>query len=596
MDTQFSGNDELPLEAEKIQQLERTFSGLEPFQLQWVSGYAAGLAVSSSHLAAAEQSSAPVLKILYGSQTGNGEAVVKWLESQARDQGCQVVSSNLADYKSAGLKQERLLAFVVSTHGEGDPPDDAELFHEFLLSVKAPQLTELQYSVLALGDSSYINFCKTGREIDSRLAELGGERLLPMVECDYDYKEKSRLWGDSVIAKLPDQSESTSKVSHLRAIVPSQEYDRQRPYTAEILVNQKITGVESSKDVRHIELSLQDAGLRYEPGDSLAVVTENPPRLVRQILSELAIAKEALVSVKEERMPIVDALAAKLEITALSPDVVQAWCGHSDSAALRELLGDDPEAHALLAEYLTTHQLIDMLRLNPAIVDAQVFVDGLRSLHPRLYSIASSHAANPDEVHLAVAAVRYKAYGSDHWGAASTHLTDRLGEGDRVSVYVEPNTRFRLPSDNDVGIIMICAGTGVAPFRAFVEDRVERRASGKNWLFFGDRNFSSDFLYQLEWQRCLKRGQLDRLDLAFSRDQPNKIYVQDRIRQQGEELYSWITGGAHIYVCGDASQMAAAVDEALVEVLSKYGGETNMQSLERLKEMRRTRRFQRDVY
>jgi sulfite reductase (NADPH) flavoprotein alpha-component len=325
-------------------------------------------------------------------------------------------------------------------------------------------------------------------------------------------------------------------------------------------------------------------------------VVENPPQLVSQFLDALELDGDAAVTVESESMRLADALATKLEITAPSLGVLRAWSEHSDSDVLRSLLDGEPDSQARLSEYLETHQIIDVLRQNPANVDAQSFVDSLRKLSPRSYSIASSQAENPDEVHLTVAPVRYESFGSEHWGAASTQLADRLAEGDAVSVYVEPNPRFRLPADDSTSIIMIGPGTGIAPFRAFVEERAARAATGKNWLFFGDRNFSSDFLYQLEWQRNLKQGKLERLDVAFSRDQEEKIYVQDRILQNGADVHAWIESGAHIYVCGDAKRMAGDVDAALVDVLVNHGGVTELQAQSRLKELRRAGRYQRDVY
>lgn len=599
METQLTGNDAVQLDAGQVRKLDNALAGLASFQLQWVSGYVAGLATTSGHLSSVEQATVYSFKILYGSQTGNGERLSKSLERRLREQGFQVTSSSLADYKPANIGRENMLALVISTHGEGEPPDDAELFHEYLMSSKAPKLGGLRFMVLALGDSSYINFCKTGREFDARLAELGGERFLPLTECDLDYQDEVRSWGDLIIGKIPELPDIATTLPNLRAVEPLDSvarYDKQHPFLAEVLVNQKLTGSCSSKDVRHIELSVEGSDMCYEPGDSLAVVVDNPQHLIRQILHELSIEAGTQVTVQGKRMRIADALATKLEITALGPSIIEAWARHSDSSALRELSVDLSGSDAKLSGYLETHQLIDMLRMNPANVDAQTLANSLRKLNPRLYSIASSQAANPGEVHLTVAPVRYQAFGSDHWGAASTQLTDRLAEGDHVSVYIEANSRFRLPPDDDAAIIMIGSGTGVAPFRAFIEERAERQAGGKNWLFFGERNFSSDFLYQLEWQRFLQRGQLDRLDVAFSRDQAEKIYVQDRIQQSAKDLHSWIADGAYIYVCGDARLMAVAVDNALIKLLSDHGGETEHQAQLRLKEMRRSRRYQRDVY
>lgn len=588
----------LPLDGGQSDRLERALTGLTPDQLQWVSGYAAGLAAAArsaapAGLPAAGTDSADTLTILYGSQTGNGQGIAERLAARAREKGFGVSVQSLADYKPSQLKRERLLSFVVSTHGEGDPPDDAELFREFLLSKKAPKLTGTRYSVLALGDSSYINFCQTGREFDQRLAELGAERLQPLVECDVDYEDAARQWIGDLLAQVPDLISASAPVPQLRAVAALPRYDKQHPFPAEVLVNQKITGRHSTKDVRHIELSLEGSGLHYEPGDALAVIVRNPPALVDQLMDALGLDGATPVELAGAKLELATALTEKLEITATNTGFLKAWAGHGAGELAAVLQSGDKLA---LAELIETYQVIDIVKRFPAAVDAQGLVSSLRKLSARSYSIASSQRANPDEVHLTVAAVRYGAFGFEHWGAASTHLADRLGEGDRVSVYVEPNTRFHLPVDDTADIVMIGPGTGVAPFRAFVEEREERGAAGRNWLFFGDRSFGSDFLYQLEWQRHLKSGTLARLDLAFSRDQAAKIYVQDRIREQGRELYAWISGGASIYVCGDARRMAADVEQALVDVIARYGATGPEEAKARLRELRREGRYQRDVY
>lgn len=588
-----AGSVALPLDNEQTARVEHAISGLSRQQLQWVSGYIAGVAAADAGPAQPAANAASALTVLYGSQTGNGQAVAEAFAARAEAQGFAVRIDSLAGYKPAGLKRESLLALVVSTHGEGDPPDDAELFHEYLLSDKAPRLNDLQYAVLALGDSSYVNFCQTGRELDDRLAALGARRVLPLAECDLDYDAAAENWSDGLLHQLPELLGAANRVPHLHAVTAPAPYDRQRPFPATVLVNQKITGGGSTKDVRHIELSLEGSGLRYEPGDSLAVVATNPPRLVAELLEELGYDGATTVAVDDSQLPLSEALASKLEITAPSLGFLRAWAAASAAASLQALL--EPGQQAALSTFVDTHQVIDVVRQFPATVDAQAFVASLRSLMPRSYSIASSQAANPDEVHLTVAAIRYRAFGTEHWGAASTHLADRVAEGDTVMVYIERNPRFRLP-DDDKPIIMIGPGTGVAPFRAFVEERVERNATGKNWLFFGDRNFSSDFLYQLEWQRFLKRGALQRLDVAFSRDQEAKEYVQHRLLERGAAVFRWLEADARIYVCGDASRMADDVHAALVEILVTHGGRDRDAADAELKAWRRAGRYQRDVY
>ena len=583
-----------PLDDEQSSRLHDALHGLTPEQLQWVSGYAAGVAAANAGgdpVPAAAAETAAALTILYGSQTGNGEQVATALAAAARDKGFAVTLQSLATYKPAGLKRESMVTFVVSTHGEGDPPDDAELFREFLLSKKAPQLESLNFSVLALGDSSYLNFCQTGREFDARLVELGAQRLLPIVECDVDYEDAANAWVDSLLAAVPAVIGAGSTAPKLRAVELPAKHDKNRPFAAEVLTNQKITAGASTKDVRHIELSLEGSGLRYEPGDALAVLVDNPPQLVAQLIDLLGFDSAGSVDVRGTSRSVGDALSSDLEITATNLGFLKTWAGISGNERLQALLDDRDELGRLVDRW----QVIDVVREFPADTDAQSFVNSLRKLTPRSYSIASSLAANPDEVHLTVAAVRYEAFGSVHWGAASTHLADRLDEGDSVRVYVERNTRFRLPADDATDIIMVGPGTGVAPFRAFVEERAERAAAGRNWLFFGDRNFSTDFLYQLEWQRHLKEGRLDRLDVAFSRDQAQKIYVQDRIRASAGELVDWLDNGAHIYVCGDAKRMAGDVDNALIDVIVSQRNVGRDTAQAELKELRRVGRYQRDV-
>jgi sulfite reductase (NADPH) flavoprotein alpha-component len=589
----------LPLDLDQTNKLETAVSGLTSDQLQWVSGYIAGLAASSTGAAvvanAAVVDNGEKLTVLYGSQTGNGEQLAEALAKKAKEKGFSAQATSLANYKPANLKRESLVSFVISTHGEGDPPDDAELFYEYLMSEKAPKLAGLKYSVLALGDSSYINFCETGREFDARLSELGASRVAPLTECDLDYEQPAHAWSANIVAALSEHLEAGQVASAplLRAVETVTTYNKSNPFPAEILVNQKITGGKSGKDVRHIELSIEGSGLSYEPGDSLAVLVANPPQLVDELLVLLGIDGNNLVTVRDNSLPLSAALQNELEITAVNLTFLRAWAALVKDAALSELLsGND---HDALAEFVDKYQIVDVVRRYPAEVAAQDFVSMLRRLSPRSYSIASSLAANPDEVHLTVAAVHYDAFGTEHWGAASTHLIDGLSVGDIVSVFVEKNSRFRLPAAN-VPLIMIGPGTGVAPFRAFVEERAEQGAKGDNWLFFGDRNFDSDFLYQLEWQRHLKQGHLRRLDTAFSRDQRSKIYVQDRIRENGAELHRWLENGAAVYVCGDAKHMAGDVNDALIAVLAKHGGLDTEAATQKLKALRADGRYQRDVY
>ncbi len=587
----------LPLNPQQAASLETALGGLDSAQLQWVSGYAAGLAampLGGARPAATGASAGETYTILYGSQTGNGEAIARRLAADAEALGFTVRLQSLADFKPSALRKETLASFIISTHGEGDPPDDAELFHEFLLSSKAPKLEKLRYNVLALGDSSYVNFCQTGREFDQRLAELGAERLADIVELDVDYEAEAANWTTSTLDRLPKPEQAAGAVPQLRAVPDTPAYDRNNPFHAEVLTVQQITAPDSSKVVHHIELSLEDSGISYEPGDSLAVQPLNPPGLVLELLAVSGLQSDSPVTLDEEEIQLGEALESRLEVTALSLPFLKAWSALSGSEELAGILAEDRRDE--LAALLESHQVIDVLRQYPAVVDAQQLVDAMRRLAPRSYSIASSLTANPDEVHLTVAEVRYEAFGTPHWGAASTYLGERIAEGDRVAVFVEPNSRFRLPQDPMAPVVMIGPGTGVAPFSAFVEERDEQGAGGDNWLFFGERNFSSDFLYQVEWLRHLKSGALGRLDVAFSRDQHHKVYVQDRIRENADELARWLDNGAYLYVCGDAKRMAPDVHAALVDVLKTQKGLDDDAAEQFLKDLRQQGRYQRDVY
>ncbi len=583
-----------PLDSAQTEKVQDALDGLTSDQLQWVSGYVAGLAAAQGTAAVIQPASdaTKTLTILYGSQTDNGRGVAEELAQEASARGLATNLMSLADYKPANIKRESFVSLVISTHGEGDPPDDAELFHEFLMSNKAPKLDDLKFAVLALGDSSYLNYCQTGRELDSRLKELGAEQILPIVECDLDYEDPASRWSQDLIKSLPDELASAAEVSRLHAVKPVALYDKHRPFEAEVLTNQKITGAKSSKDVRHVELSLEGSGLSYEPGDSLAVIADNPPQLIEELLAALGFTGDEQVTIKDSTFPIGDALRTELEITTPSLAFLKSYADLADSEELLELL----ESERQLAEYLDNRQIIDIVREFPATLSPADFAGVLRKLMPRSYSIASSPLANPDEVHLTVSAVKYQAFGTEHWGAASTMLSDRIAEGDKVSVFVDANPRFRLPADGQTPIIMIGPGTGVAPFRAFVEQRAELGATGKNWLFFGDRTFHSDFLYQLEWQRFLKRGILQRMDVAFSRDQADKIYVQDRIREHAADVWAWLQQGAVLYVCGDATQMAGDVHDALIDVLVTQADYDAESAEDYLKDLRRAGRYQRDVY
>jgi sulfite reductase (NADPH) flavoprotein alpha-component len=580
---------------ETLHALGAAANGLSADQLLWASGYLAGLAAAGQGSAAPARAAepAPKLTILYGSQTGNGRRVATDLKAAVAARGIAAELVNMADFPSARLKRERYLVIVVSTHGEGDPPDDAMELHRYLTGRGRRSLESLSYSVLALGDSSYENFCQTGREFDAQLEAAGAKRLAPLVECDVDYEALAAAWSAQLAERAAELlgAQGAASLPLLRVVPPAPRFSKASPFEATVLVNQRITGRGSSKDVRHLELDLEGSGLAWEAGDALGVIIRNPDRVVDPLLEALALDPDAPAGVPGRTLR--EELAEGREITALNRPFLDAWAATEPSGMLASEL--ESLRGGGLGKWMHGRQVVDVVRAFPATIEPGALLGMLRALPPRLYSIASAPEFSPEEIHLTVALVQYDAFGATHWGAGSSWLSLDLGEGDRARVYVEPNERFRLPAD-DVPVVMIGPGTGVAPFRAFLQARDARGATGRNWLLFGDRNFTTDFLYQAEWLRYRKQGLLTRLDVAFSRDQAEKRYVQHRILESAHELFAWLEEGAHLYVCGDAASMAPDVDRALRQVIALAGGRDEDGVEEYLASLRRSGRYQRDVY
>ena len=588
-----------PLPAEKNLQLRRLLEGLAPHELYWIAARSAALAARGQVAPEAKDIvSAERVTVLYGSQTGNARRVAERLAKRIEAVGLAVRLVRADAYGPKEWAQERHLAIVVSTQGEGEPPDDARGLFEFIAGRRAPRLPALRYSVLALGDSSYPQFCAIGRQLDARLAELGAMRLQPLAEADVDVDAAAGPWLDTTLERVRDVLKAPAARAPLLQAVPQPavadlvEYDRDRPFAAPVLANQRIVSRHSEREVLHLELSLEGSGLSYRPGDALGVWPRNPAPLVKQWLDTLRWDGEQPVTHAGRTLPLARWLAGERELTRLARGFVQAQAEAGGGTELTRLLRDDPAALAVL---LDTHQPIDLLRRYPARWEPAALVAALRPLTPRLYSIASSPAVVGEEVHLTVSKVDYEAFGERHWGAASSFLADGV-EGARIPVFVEPNERFRLPADDSRDVIMIGPGTGVAPFRAFVQERRETGARGRNWLFFGNRRFGDDFLYQVEWLEALRQGALHRLDLAFSRDGAEKIYVQQRLRERGKELYAWLQNGAHLYVCGDAKHMAKDVHAALLDVAVTHGGLSAEDAAAWLSDLLQQGRYARDVY
>ncbi len=595
------------LDANQLSLLQQATSSYSSLQLAWASGYLAAKSESGPSAVLSPVSAPAVAKtltILYASQTGNAKGVAKQLEQSASAAGITVKLTNVSDYKAKSLKSETHLLIIASTNGEGEPPDDAIEFHEFLLGKKAPKLPNLSYSVLALGDSSYEFFCQTGKDFDERLKALGAKQVAPRVDCDVDYDSDSESWTLSIVDSLKEeltQETSLASVTSLAQVDLATSgaesiYNKQNPLSAEFVLSQKITGRESAKDVRHIEIDLGESGLTYQAGDALGVYFENDSALVAELISTLKLTGEEKVKLKidgaNQVFTLTDALTTQLEITQTPPSFVEFWAKISGNKELTAIAADKNTAR----EYAGEHQIIDVVKAAVTEIDPQFFIEALRKITPRLYSIASAQAEVEEEVHLTVGLVSYENDGKTRFGGASHYLADGLEEGQSVRVFVEHNDNFRLPADSNTPVIMIGPGTGVAPFRAFMQQREADEASGDNWMFFGDQTFTQDFLYQVEWQNYLKSGLLTRMDVAFSRDQAEKVYVQDRLKEQASEVYAWLERGAHLYVCGDANRMAKDVHQTLIDIISEQGQLTTENAEQYLKDLRSNKRYQKDVY
>lgn len=611
----------LPLDAERRALLQRLTEGLDPATLWWVSGYLAGLASPQARAAdgvlagatalpglptALDPATAEVdtLTIVYGSQTGNAKRAAESLLSEVGAQGFKARLLRADAYPLAELKRETQLVVVISTQGDGDPPDDARGFVEHLVGRRAPKLEGLRFAVLGLGDSSYAKFCEIGRVIDARLAELGGTRLAALGEADVDIDTVAVPWRADVLRALealrPATDAGRAESAGLRVALVENGASpapavtaatRDAPVFAELLANTRLTGRGSDRDTRHLEFAIDPATLDYTPGDAAGVWPLQAPALVEAILDATGLDGDAAVTQGTDTLPLRRWLGERRELTRLNRPLLKAHAERSDSARLAATLADA----GATATLLQTTPLLDLLAEHPGAWTAEDLVRQLRPLAPRLYSIASSREAVGDELHLTVGHEVFEGRDGLRYGAASHYLAT-LKEGDTARLFIERNERFRLPADASRDVIMIGPGTGVAPFRGFVQHRAATGASGRNWLVFGNPHFRSDFLYQVEWQKALKAGQLHRLDLAFSRDGACKTYVQHRLQENGAELWRWLQEGAHLYVCGDATRMAKDVHATLLAIAQQHGGLDAEAAADYFTGLERTARYARDVY
>lgn len=581
-----------PFTPDQRRSLDSHLSGLTPGQRLWLAGF---LSAESAAAPVAAQTSKPIpLTVLYGTESGNSEELAALTAKVAKKRGFKAAMKNMADISPDDLGKIENLLVIVSTWGEGDPPETAVTFVNDLMN-GARELPNLRFSVCALGDTSYEQFCKIGKDVDTRLEALGGSRVAPRQDCDVDFEEDHATWMEAALTGF-GPAKVDAPAGGVSAPLATSEFGKKNPFPSELLEKVILNGEGTAKETWHYELSLEASGMSYLPGDSLAVVALNAPDMVEGVLAAAKLKGTEEVTPKGGSPKLLaDALREDLEITTISKAVLKKLNAAAPSDKLAALLADD--AKDALREYLWGRWLSDALSdFVPEGLAADVLVSILRKLPPRLYSIASSPLAHPDEVHLTVASVRYEAQGSSKKGVASTYLADLVNQGENVRVYTHPNKNFRLPESGDTPIIMVGPGTGIAPFRAFVEHRDELGSKGKSWLIFGDQHFTYDFLYQLEWQDHLESGALSRLDVAFSRDQAEKIYVQDRMTEQAKDIFAWLEEGAHFYVCGDANRMAHDVHETLISIVETQGGKPREEAEAYVEALKKAKRYQRDVY
>ncbi|WP_343155060.1 assimilatory sulfite reductase (NADPH) flavoprotein subunit [Buchnera aphidicola (Kurisakia onigurumii)] len=592
-----------PLKEEQKNILDNLINDIESNQCAWISGYLWGIAQTKNNNFIKNKKNEKIISqnskvtIISASQTGNARSVSEQLYHQLKENNIDSKLFNAYEYKFKKIQNEDVLIIVISTQGEGDLPEESLQMFNFLKSKKKIILNNISYSIFGLGDSSYEFFCEAGKKFDNILKKLGAVPILERIDADLDYSDYVKPWIKNIISIIKKKNKNIEvKNSEIENNISKKSinniFNKLNPYIASISVNQKITGRYSKKDVRHIELDIENSGINYCPGDSLGIWYENDPELILEILDILQIKKNEFYIYKNKKINIFESLKKIFDITVNSPFTVKKYFILNQKFSLNSIFENEKDIFL----YSKTTPFLEMIRKYPCKISAEKLSTILRSLSPRFYSISSSQLENEDEIHITVNCLRYMISNKMHIGGASGYLSNRLMVNDTVKIFVEKNNQFKLPKNIDSNIIMIGPGTGIAPFRSFMQERDNNKSQGKNWLFFGNPTISEDFLYQEEWKRYLKKGLLTNIDLAWSQDQTEKIYVQDKILEKGKELWDWIKQGSFIYVCGNASNMAKDVEQCLIKIIS----ENSFMSLEKsenfLNKLREEKRYQRDIY
>jgi len=591
----------LPLNSEQLNNLKQLESTCSNIQSAWLSGYFWKIANQTSDEISFRKNefnkNNPIITIISASQTGNAKLLSERLHEYLNKNNKKSRLINALDYKFKKIKEETILILIISTQGEGEPPEEALSLYKFIMSKKAPNLDNLYYSVFGLGDTSYNLFCQAGKDFDKRLKELGGKALLNRFDSDIEYEDNYNQWSQDLLKSINNKditfNSSLSCSDKANKLVISKTiYTKKKPAKAIILTNQKITGRNSSKDIHHIEIDISNLDMNYSPGDALGVWYKNDTNLVKKILELLSIKIFDKIKIQDNIITIFNALENHFELTTNTKNVVKNYANITKNQFLKKIISNDSD----LEIYTAQTPLIKMINDHPSNLSSEQLITFLRPLQPRLYSISSSQAEIDSEIHITVGVVKKLISGHVYLGGASGYLSQSLKPDDIIKIFVETNNNFRLPVNQDVPIIMIGSGTGIAPFRSFMQQRDNDGSKGKNWIFFGNPNFTEDFLYQIEWQKYIKKGLITHMHLAWSQDQDHKIYVQDRMRENGQEIWSWIQEGAQIYVCGNASKMAKDVEKALLDIISKNGHMNIEDSNEFLDNLRVNQRYKRDVY
>ncbi len=591
----------------QIDLLSKLLPTLKKEQFIWLSGYISGILDATEdnkkhifeqnknpEIDYSSENICPEITILFGTRSGNAEEVAEWAESKARSMGIETHLIDLMDYNPKDIKKEKNVLIVVSTDGEGEPTVSSEDFYNYLHSTKIQRLDGLNFAVIGLGDITYQYFCKVGKDIYKRLKELGGKPFARRLDCDIDYENPSKDWLDQNLTVFTNRNNKNFAIaSEQEATLPLiADFNKEKPYQAIVQDKILLNGRGSSKETYHYEFSIEKSGLQYSPGDALGVLGVNNQDLVEKVMLKANLNETDKLFIGNKEKTVREALTNHYEISRVTPPLLKAYASIAKSSTLDAIVNNQNS----FENYLWGRDLIDLFDEYPVDLDKDQLFNLLTKLHPRLYSIASSFNANPDEVHITVATVKYNNKDRLRKGVCSSYLSEFIDDGSEVPVYIDENKSFRLPLDPLTPILMIGAGTGIAPYRAFLQERDLASKSGKSWLFYGDRNFTTDFLYQSELLKFKKKGILTNIDVAFSRDQNEKIYVQHKLLENKKKVFKWLEEGAHVYVCGDKRSMAKDVKETIIEIIKKAGNYKSDKAEDYLKQMRKQNRFQEDVY